>query len=150
MNERRRTPVERVDYWPRQRRLSRNLPSVCRHTFPVPAGEFEKNSRTVYTTSRESTKRAGTFYHRPTNIFLRTSLPTPAVHSLFLTLFVFLFAVEWFDRIARNYGFHVEFRLVTTAVTFFLKRANCALCTENVITVRSKENARNVLLLRLP
>lgn len=71
-------------------------------------------------------------------------------HSLFLTLIVFLFAVEWFDRIARNCGFHVEFRVVTTAATSFLKRANCALRTENMITVRSKENARNVLLLRLP
>ena len=33
--------VERVDYWPRQRRLSRNLPSACWHAFPVPAGGFE-------------------------------------------------------------------------------------------------------------
>lgn len=70
-------------------------------------------------------------------------------HSLFLTLIVFLFAVEWFDRIARNYGFHVEFRVVATAATSFLQRANSALCTENMITVRSKENARNAFTLTL-
>ena len=68
--------VERVDYWPRQRRLSRNLPSACWHAFPVPAGGFEgekkkkkKNCRTVCMTSGEPMKRACTFYQRATNIF---------------------------------------------------------------------------------